>query len=234
MFTFGYKLQLVKKADLMEYELFEKSVRAIHKQTSDFGQWLCNGFPLDENTVHQLAVDIEGLHTFIDIYFENKYSSPSCTMMMFKKIDILRKASSNIIDIITEFKKLEAIKARANEEINNEELTFDPEEFEKNFEKAMNTAMQQLHYHVDVMLLSLKGIHLVIEPDLLKLNLGVDIMKEYKKRCKRLPKDKELSTEFTVRFKAISKDDRRFLEKEKSKNERRRTRASDGGISESL
>ena len=58
------------------------------------------------------------------------------------------------------------------------------------------------------MLKALNGIMLVIESDLLKLIMGVDIMKEYKKRCKRLPKDKELSTEVIVHFKAVTKDDR--------------------------
>ena len=72
MFTFGYKLKLIKNADLKEYEVFEKSVFAIHKQSDDFGQWLFNGLPLNEDTVQQLTLDIEGLHSFIYIYFNNK------------------------------------------------------------------------------------------------------------------------------------------------------------------
>lgn len=213
MFTFGYKLQLVKESDLKEYDLFEKSVYAIHQQTNDFVQWLSNGFTLDENTVHQLAVDIEGLHTFIDVYFENKYSSPSSTMMMFNKIDVIRKTAGRMIDVIMEVRKIETIRSKANEEVT------ESEDFQITYKRAIDSAMRQMRSLTNTMIDSLKGIHVVIESDLIRLILGVDIMKEHKKRCKRLPKDKELMTDFFVHFKAITKEDRKFLEKENGKNE---------------
>lgn len=217
MFTFGYKIKLIKNADLKEYELFEKAVFAIHRQTDDFGQWLFDGFSLNENTVHQLALDIEGLHTFIDAYFNNKYSSPSSTMMMFQKIDVIRKTAGQLIDIVTEVSKMDKVKEQAESAAEGENEYFDKDEFKKTYDKAMNMAIAQARRLTMRLLGALKSIHLVIESDLIKLILGVDIMEEYKKRCKRLPKNKDLSTEFHVHFKAVSKDDRRFLEKEKNK-----------------
>lgn len=217
MFTFGYKLKLIKNADLKEYEVFEKSVFAIHKQSDDFGQWLFNGFPLNEDTVQQLTLDIEGLHSFIDIYFNNKYSSPSSTMLMFKKIDLIRKSASQLIDIISEVAQIDKLKEEA---LSNPPDDFDPDLFDQRYESAMNTAKVYAEKTTHTILGALKSIHLVIESDLIKLILGVDIMEEYKKRCKRLPKNKDLSTDFFVHFRAVSKDDRRFLEKEKKKNER--------------
>lgn len=220
MFTFGYKLRLVKKSDLKEYRLFEKAVFTIQKQSNDLGQWLYDGFPLNEDTLHQLTVDVEGLHTYIDIYFNNKYSLPSSSMLMFQKIDVLRKSAGNMVDVVAEVDKIERIKSQIDSGVVPPNLEFDPDEFIDTYQKAMEAATAHVKKLTAMMLKALNGIMLVIESDLLKLIMGVDIMKEYKKRCKRLPKDKDLSTEFFVHFKAVTKDDRRFLEKERNKNER--------------
>lgn len=215
LFTFGYKLRLIKNSDLKEYELFQKAVFSIHKQSDDFGRWLFEGFPLNENTLQQLSLDIEGLHTFIDIYFNNKYSSPSSTIMMFKKIDVIRKTAAQLIDITEEVVKIDHLKEQINDNKKPEE--FDEDLFNLRYEMVISAAIKQAERLTKNMLGALRSIHLVIESDLIKLILGVDIMEEYKKRCKRLPKNKDLSTDFHVHFKAVSKDDRRFLEKEKNK-----------------
>lgn len=234
MFTFGYKLKLVKKKDLADYEVFEKSVYAIHQQVNDFGHWLGEGFDLDENTVHQLSIDVEGLHTFVDIYFDNKYSSPSVSFMLFKKMDDIRQLASNMIDVINESAKLRKVKIDAEKSINNGDVTFDIDKFNEDYNKAAEVVDKQLTLIVHQLLASLKCISITIEGDLIKLILGVDIIDEYKHRCKRLPKNRDLATEFSVHFKAVTKSDRQVLEKEKVKNERRRTRTSDGGISKGV
>lgn len=234
MFTFGYKLKLVKKKDLADYEVFEKSVYAIHQQVNDFGQWLSEGFDLDENTVHQLSIDVEGLHTFVDVYFDNKYSSPSVSFMLFRKMDDIRRLASNMIDVINESTKLRKAKMNADQAIKNGDVAFDIDEFNEDCNKAAEMVDKQLTLIVHQLLASLKCISITIESDLIKLILGVDIMDEYKRRCKRLLKNKDLATEFSVHFKAVTKSDRQFLEKEKVKNERRRTRTSDGGISKGV
>ena len=217
MFTFGYKLRLVKDSDRKEYELFERAVFAINTQSNNLSKWLLDGFLLDADTVQQLTIDIEGLHTFIDIYFNNKYSSPSSTMFMFSQMDILRKTSSQIIDVISEVANIDKLKDQVDNGMVPPNVEFDPHEFEETYNNAMNTATVHAKKLTNIMIGALKGITLVIESDLLKLMMGVDIMKEYKKRNKRFIKDKNLETEFVVRFKAVTKDDRRFLEKERNK-----------------
>lgn len=217
MIMFGYKLKLVKKKDLQEYEVFEKAVHAIHQQTDEFGQWLYDGFNLNKETIHQLTIDIEGLHTFIDIYFNNKYSSPTSTMLMFSKIDLIRKTGAQLIDLISKVVKLDEMKAVLDKERPDE---YDNEETKQEYESTIEAVVNKVKELTRVILIALREINLTIESDLIKIILGVDIMEEYKHRCKRLPKNKDLSTDFFVHFKAISKDDRKFLEKEKIKNER--------------
>lgn len=212
VFTFGYKIRLVKKNELREYDLFEKSVYAIHQQCNDFGQWLYKGFDLDRNTANQLTVDIEGLSTFIDVYFNNMYSSPVNSMQMFKALDAIRKHSSNLIDIIGMSMKVNSYVKNINES------EVDIDYVRDQYDEYRSRLNKQLDHEVDEILAGLKYITVVIEHDLIKLLLGVDIISEHKKRIKRIPKNKDLTSEFNIRFKVLTPSDRRFLEKEKMKN----------------
>ena len=90
------------------------------------------------------------------------------------------------------------------------------------------------------MIEAIRHIKCVIIPDKKRLELGYDVMRAYKKRMKKENKKiKSLSednfmNEFSVRFKVLSNSDREFIEKERVKNERNRTRNADGGLSKKV
>jgi hypothetical protein len=215
----------VKNKDLQELELFEKSVRAINQQTNDMINFLHSNFVLDENTCHQFTVDIEGLHKFIDIYVNNKFSLPHTGLNLYHLIDEMRKQFSAIFEVGSQLAKVAEYGVRAKQEIDSGNPTFDPDEFQVEYNDAMRVGNETLAKSFKIIEMSLHRINLVIEGDLIKIKLGVDIIDDYKKRQKRLPKNKDLMTEFIVRFKVVQQDDLKYLKKEEhSKNGKSGTR----------
>lgn len=223
--TFGYRIKIVKNKDLQELELFEKSVRAINQQTNDMINFLHSNFVLDENACHQFTVDIDGLHKFVDIYVNNKFSLPHTGLNLYHLIDEMRKQFSTIFEVGSQLAKVAEYGIRAKQEIESGNPMFDPDEFQVEYDDAMRVGNETLAKSFKVIEMSLHRINLVIEGDLIKIKLGVDIIDDYKKRQKRLPKNKDLMTEFIVRFKVVQQDDLKYLKKkEHSKNGKSGTR----------
>ena len=53
--------------------------------------------------------------------------------------------------------------------------------------------------------------------------MGVDIIEDYKTRQKLLSKDKSMTTSFVFKQNVVTPGDKKFINKEKLKNERNRT-----------
>ena len=216
--TFGYRIKIVKKKDLRELELFEKSVFAINQQANDMINFLHSDFVLDENTCHQFTMDIDGLHKFVDVYVNNKFSLPHSGISLYQLINDIRKNLSTAFDVGYQLAKVNEYGIKARNEIESGTVTFDPDEFQSDYNDAMRIGNETLVKSLKVIEMSLHRVNLVIEGDLIKLKLGVDIIDDYKKRQKRLPKDKDLMTEFMVKFKVIQQDDLKYLKKNKKEH----------------
>lgn len=232
---FGYRLKLVKKDDLRDVEIFEKVVKYINQQSLDMIRYIRQIDNVDIDTQTQMMADVTGLNSFIDIYYHSKFSSPTSTFMMFNLLDDLRKCLSVLANVTAECSKLSNVcqMAKHAEETGNE--TFDRAEFESIYKKTVDTANQEIYRIFRQMIMDLNNINIAIEGDLFKVIMGVDLIKDYKERHKRFAKDKNLMTDFGIRYKVITNDDRKFLEKENYKNgQRSRTRTSDGGTEKTV
>jgi hypothetical protein len=210
--TFGYKLKLIKKSDMNEYSIFEKSVTYIHKQVDAMGNWICGNVELTNDTVQQLSAYITDIRTYSDIYSKNKYSSPSSSLLMFANIDNLSKAASKMIDTIYDFAKVNNMKSRVDKGDYPSE-DFDITEFNNDYDEIVDVVGNIITKLKRNIITYLKGIIIAINPDLIKIALGVDIIGEYKKQHRRYLKDKSLATEFVIRYKAVTSDDQNFLKK---------------------
>ena len=232
---FGYRLKFVKKKDLEELDIFEKTVRFINSQVHDMINYIIRIDTIDPPIQNQLLLDMTGLNAFVDVYYHNKFSSPSNTFQMFRMLDDMKKRLNDISDITVECARIAETIKLAHEAEANQDPTFDRDEFETMYKQTIDTANQQIQRLLRRIIADLKNIDIVIEADLFRLIIGVDIIKDYKDRQKRFIDDKQLMTNFGVRYKVITNDDRRFLEKEKYKNEQSsRTRTSDGGTEETV
>lgn len=219
---FGYKLKLVKNDDLQQYEVFQKTVFAIQDQTENIIRWF-DSFDITDDSIKEIGHNIESINKLMDIYFENKYSSPTTSMNFFKTMDEIKKCSNRLIDVMMTFDKLGTIRTEADRRIKNGTNKFDIDSFESDMNKAVELFNEQLSTCIVHMIKLLRYVKSLISGDLTKLVIGVDIIQEHKSRLKRLPKNNELLSEFTIRYKAITEDDNQFLQKEKVKNERNRT-----------
>lgn len=208
---FKYRLRIVNKQDDSELAVLKRSVYGIHQYCIDFAKWLTDGFKLEQETIHKITVDIEALATLIDIYHNNKYSSPANTLQMFNVIDTIRKNGMMIISMISDSIKI-------NNHINNMTDIDDPEMLQEKYDRHREMMNKRIDRCVDDILNALKFITVMIEHDLIKITLGVDIIADHKSRKKRFLKNKEIMSKFTIHYKMLSPGDRKFLEKENSKN----------------
>lgn len=90
---------------------------------------------------------------------------------------------------------------------------FDITEFNNDYDEIVDVVSNIITKLKHNIITYLKGIIIAINPDLIKIAIGVDIISEYKKQHRRYLKDKSLSTEFVIRYKAVTSDDQNFLKK---------------------
>jgi hypothetical protein len=131
---------------------------------------------------------------------------------MFANIDNLSKAASKMIDTIYDFAKVNNMKSRVDKGDYPSE-DFDITEFNNDYDEIVDVVGNIITKLKRNIITYLKGIIIAINPDLIKIALGVDIIGEYKKQHRRYLKDKSLATEFVIRYKAVTSDDQNFLKK---------------------
>lgn len=232
---FGYKLMLVKKDALREYESFKQLIPKMKEFIEDFSDFIRKGIEIGPETAFILTSETNILSTLIDIYFNNRYSNPSSSMMLYKHLSLFQKDTRRMLDLFVRFEELQNsanIRAQKLVEENNE---IEMDLFEDQLQKLTNEGFELVRKTALKMLNDLKHIKCCILSDYTRLEMGVDIMKEYKRRkSKHSLSEKDFMNEFTVKFKVLSNSDRHFIEKEKMKNERSRNGTSDGGVSKEV
>lgn len=215
---FGYTLKLVKKKDLVEEEQYQKIVIALNTQINDFMNWFRNDIEIHPNTIDELTLNVEGLHSMIDIYYNNKFSAPSTSINLFEKMDNIRKLSSSLVDVFEQYGKMNSLMMQNNMYAQKHHVEMDPDILNTYNEckKDLDTNFSAVVYKI---IGNLKLMHLAIENDVVQLMLGVDVIELYKTRNKRL-KRKKLQDDVTIQLKLQTKSDSQFINKEANKNER--------------
>ena len=215
---FGYTLKLVKKKDLVEEEQYQKIVMALNTQINDFMNWFSNDIKIDPKTIDELTLNVEGLHSMIDIYYNNRFTAPSTSINLFEKMDNIRKLSSSLVDVIEQYGKMNSLMMQNSMHAQKHHIEMDPDilDMYKECKEDLDTNAGVVVYKI---IGNLKLMHLAIENDVIQLMLGVDVIELYKTRNKRL-KRKKLCDDVTIQLKLQTKSDSQFINKEANKNER--------------
>lgn len=215
---FGYTLKLVKKKDLVEEEQYQKIVMALNTQINDFMNWFRNDIKIDPKTIDELTLNVEGLHSMIDIYYSNKFSAPSTSINLFEKMDNIRKLSSSLVDVIEKYGKMNSLMMQNSMHAQKHHIEMDPDilDMYKECKEDLDTNAGVVVYKI---IGNLKLMHLAIENDVIQLMLGVDVIELYKTRNKRL-KHGDKYDDVTIKLKLQTKSDSQFINKEANKNER--------------
>jgi hypothetical protein len=207
---FGYKLRLVRKSDIRDLEIFKRSVQSIYNQCDQFIEMI-QSFELNHSAVYNIKHNVERISTLVDVYFNNKFSSPANSMQMFNALDTIRTCCSHVFEVIQYSMKI-------NESANNLSEDVDPVEAQEAYDEHRRQITYILDKEINKIIIGLKYIKSVIEYDLTKIMLGVDFITEYKKRLKRIPRDKDLLSQINIHYKILTPGDRKFIEKEKCRN----------------
>ena len=215
--TFKHKLKLVLKDDIYQRNVYEKSVKSIHKFCIDSDGWLRGSLSFNTITIGKFVAMVEVLTTLVDVYVGNKFS-PASAGLLHPRIDDMRKHVSNIIDI---FQMIIDVNDKLNKQTDSMTDQNDIDELQELYNEHCKKVNRQLDVEIDILLSILQYIDGFVSCDLVKINMGVNPITEYRKRLKRLPKNEDMMSEFHIQFKALTKSDREFLEKERIKNERK-------------
>lgn len=194
---FGYRLRIIKKKDLHEIDVFVNSVMGLWNQCNLFIEYLDKGhFKLDGFMCSELTMRNDSIKSLLDVYMNNMYSLPSANLKIANTTDDLSATIVEVIELVTEF-------------IKNQPPQFnDPSD---KF-KLMILFHTIIHY--------LQLIKLYINHDVIRIQSGVDIYDDYKKRKKMLSQSLSSTKDSTtVKYIISSKSDMLFKEKEKRKNE---------------
>lgn len=232
---FGYKLMLVKNADLKELKHFKNVVIDLNDTVESFGEFISAGFELDRETATLLTEFNDEIGVYVDMYFNNKFSLPSNSLAMYTNMDKVRSHTLIIIDAINEYNKILSVQSKF--QATCEELgeayseTPDSMMLRSEIQRGFQGVCETIGKASGVILNSLLLLHHAVSGDKLRVDSGYDFIKAYKKRMKRIPKDKNLMSEFTVKFALNTRSDKEYLLKERVKDgkQRSRARAADGG-----
>lgn len=210
---FGYTIKLVKKRDIVEQEEFERVTVALNTELNEFMTWLRNAFVADGDSIKQLTINIEGLHSMIDVYSHNKYSTPSGVINMNSRISEIRKYASNIATYVERIIDMHDL-------MSGVPTSYDKfDEMLKEYKLAMTITERDLTKDISMIYSALQFIQLSIENDVIQIMMGVDIGELYRSRKKCLKKQGDLVNRFTIDFGIQTKSDDQFIHKEETKDE---------------
>lgn len=233
---FGYKLKLVKKDDLVDLEVLKTSIKSIENITSEFGDFMTSEIDLDMETIRKITEFNDDLGVYVDIYFNNKFSLPSNSLSMYQVLHTIRRNSMVIIDAINEYNKLQSVENKYNERFKNDD---DQDESTYGEHLAIASELQRGYQQVNnTMGLAaaniISGLLLIsnnVRGDQNRINSGLDIIRDYKRRKKLKINKEQMDSKFSVQYVLHSRSDKEFVLKETVKNGKKRsgTRTTDGG-----
>ena len=216
---------IVKREDYEELEVFKRLVPKMKGFIEDLSTFIRNDMIIGPDTAFVLTTESNVLSTLIDVYFNNKYSNPSTSMMLYNHLSLFQKNVKRMLELFIKFDELKPVMNKYQE---NGDTT-------EELQEIVNEGIGLITKTANSMIENLKHINSSIMGDYVRIEMGVNIMKEYKKRKqKNSLSEKDFMNEFTVKFKVLSNADRQFIEKEKIKNERHRNGTTDGGISKKV
>lgn len=226
---------IVKREDYRELQVFKELVPKMKNFIEEYSYVISQGIEISSETAFVLTSQSNILSTLVDIYFNNKYSNPSSSMMLYKHLSSFQNNTRRMIDLFVKFQTLQSESANMRNSVNESGDEDAIETFESQLKSLTDEGFRLVAQTGTAMLEDLKHIKCSIMSDYTRLELGVDIMKEYKRRkAKESLSEKDFMNEFTVRFKVLSNSDRQFIEKEKLKNARNRNGTANGGVSKKV
>lgn len=238
---FGYKLKLVKKDDLVDLEVLKTSIKSIEDITSEFGDFMTSEIDLDMETIRKITEFNDDLGVYVDIYFNNKFSLPSNSLSMYQVLSTIRRNSMVIIDAINEYNKLQSVENKYNERFKNDD-EYDGSTYGEHLAIAseLQRGYQQVNNTMGLAAANIiSGLLLIsnnVRGDQNRINSGLDIIRDYKRRKKLKINKERMDSKFSVQYVLHSRSDKEFVLKENVKNGKKRsgTRTADGRSEETV
>jgi len=216
---FGLKLIKRDEEDAKEVRVFKKAVHNLHDHCTDLIKWIIDGFNVDPDSILHLISDMEVMGTLIDIYFNNKFSSPTNSMRLFQTHDECRKYVNEIVEIINGIITANELVRTAYE--HREDGSIDIDQINDEYEKLIDSAKDDLNRSVNLLIAEIKLIIAVIRPDLVRIDTGENLIETYYRNKALKDNSDKMHTMFKVEYKVQPDEYRRYLNKEKTKEEKK-------------
>lgn len=203
IFGFTISRRSKEEKEKRHLEVFHKCVIGINQHVNDFGEYL-NHMDFSMNSFQDIMSYQETLDSLLEIYSDNIFSTPSGALTIAQLNDMCRKCCHDIGQCFRNKEEWEINlkKAKDIQDI----MTYDEEDMINIFGDGFTAIKKRITYDMEQSIrsyqLTLKSILFNIRYDLMRLMCNVDIIDEYHKMKKH---KKCLNTEFTLKFKKLSK-----------------------------
>lgn len=194
---FGYKLIRIKSEDKKLLEQLKNSVKYIQYYSSSVSTLTNEADFTDRHTILLISA-VEALSSFIDIYINNKFSSPSAGINLYKEIDSLHKYVAAYLEMANKIMQLSS-------SVDNGEIT------EEYAQASLDNIKNEVLSIAASIISSTLFIRISVKHDAIRIQENIDIIKEYYDNQKMFKKYGNYNKLFTVTFKALSKTERNDL-----------------------
>lgn len=172
--------------DKEDCELFKNITLKLHETLNMYGLFIDN-FDLeryDEQDVNVLLTYLEAIKSMIHIYERNKFASPGQCLSLINYVYGLEKTTVKFNKQLSAFAKYKSIIMKRMEQ--NQETYDDMSDNTEKLVGIMNNTWNALPKNIKQIEMHIDGLLLIIKYDVIRINTGVDIIRDYYATQKRI------------------------------------------------
>ena len=196
MDIFGLRITRIRKAEKMELERFSKTVHHLDVHISRMIDIVCNRVDLNNRDIPiMVSRELQTIDSLFNVYMHNRFSSPGVNLNVHDYLNQMHKVTHVFCTVFVRLVELKSV------ENNNPSID------RENFDKDVSESIRLLGKSGMFLETTLKALSFVIVKDLIKLDMGVDIIDEYRRNQKEIKRYGPKASEFAyvVRFNKLNK-----------------------------
>lgn len=206
MDIFGLRINRIRKDDKRDLAVFNLTVVRLNDHIRKMINLLSNDLNLDNlDLPYVLMNGIEILDSLFEEYMSNKFSSPGNVFNIHDQMNRIRSQMLTFTKLLANYMDLKSIAQRRDESFEESE-----------FEEEVNNLMEGFHHSVTFLICSLRSLLQVVMHDIIRLDLGVDIIRQYydhQRQIKRHNLMNKYEQTYVIKIKKPNKNNKGAMKK---------------------
>ena len=202
----GFDIKRRKKSDLLEVDVFKKTVEYINNLCEGYIKLLKDGVELNPESMATLLDMIECLRSLTELYSRNKFSAPSAAFKIGDEANKVFKDTFKFVETVMSMKCIDSLSvalSKLKSEMSEEEINeMSDDEFDEFVSSIPINSSKMFEQKLDGIagriIINLKAIHHTIIFDMIRIQTGVDIIDDYHKSIKIKNSEYDTVYKFTM------------------------------------